>query len=123
MHITEITTGDFIRIRLYARKPLLYKQVVPGGYELVAGEPKKRDRTWDSALLTGGVIDNDPVTGVIRVGVVNQQSADKVYRAVVPYTSISMLHIGVVDIQEVTVPEYLKGQPLQPRIKYERVTL
>lgn len=121
MHIKEVTNGDFVRIKLNARSPMIYKQVAPGGYELVPGQPKKRDRTWDTALLTGGVVDNDPENGVLRIGVQNQQTADQVYRATVPYTSISMMHVGTVELIQPTVPEYLKGTTLPPRIKYVRI--
>lgn len=122
MHIKEVTNGDFVRIKLNARHPMIYKQVAPGGYELVAGQPKKRDRTWDTALLTGGVIVNEPENGLIRIGVQNQQTADQVFRATVPYVSIAMMHVGTVEIIRPTVPEFLKGTSLPPRIKYIRVS-
>jgi hypothetical protein len=121
MHITRITSGDFVRIRMSPRQPLIYKHVCAGTYELVVGDKEKRDRIWSSGVLTGGVIDNDPESGVLRIGVVNQQGPDKIVRATIPYSSIKMLQLGVVEIQEVSVPEYLKGKPLKPRIKYERV--
>ncbi len=99
----------------------MYRMSGPGSFELVSEEPKKRDRVWSSSLITGGIIDNDPDNGVIRLGVSNQQGPDKVYRATIPYSAISLLQLGVVEIREVTVPEFLRGVPLEPRIKYERV--
>jgi hypothetical protein len=122
MHIKKVSSGDFVRIRLFSRQPLVYKSLGVGTYELIIGEPSKRDKTWDSAVLTGGVIDNNPETGILRIGVVNQQGPDKVMRATIPYSRINILQIAIVDVQEVTVPEFLKGIPLKPRIKYKRVS-
>ena len=45
---------------------------------------------------------NDPNTGILRIGVVNQQGADKVVRATIPYANISILQIGVVEIIKIS---------------------
>lgn len=121
MHISDISPGDFVRIRVSTNKSMVYKPAGVGGYELVYTRPQKRDKVWSSALLTGTVIGNEPEEGILRLSVANLQEADNVYRATVPYVAMSIIQVGVVDIQHVTVPEYLKGVPLQPRIKYERV--
>lgn len=121
MHVADLSHGDFVRIRMSSHTPLIYKPVGVGTFELVTGQPQKRDKTWSSALVTGTVIENDSVNGILRLSVANLQEADAVLRATIPFSSISMLQIGVVDIQQVTVPQFLRGMPLKPRIKYERI--
>lgn len=120
MHIRDLSHGDFVKVR--SRNALIYTPVGQGTFELLPGTPRKRDKTWATQLVTGVLINNDPEEGVLRLSVAGVQEADRVFSATIPYSEVSMIHVGVVEVRYVTVPAHLKGTPLPPRIKYERVS-